>query len=290
MTSPFHEGELEVQARAGVAEMSRRVGRGIRAEIPPAAREFLRDQRAAFLGTVDGGGRVWASALAGEPGFMRAVDERTVEIEARPAAGDPLGENLVEPSDAALLAIEFETRRRMRLNGTAERRGGVISLRARQVYSNCPKYIHPRAAAAAGAGPPRPAVRGGTLTPRQREWIEAADTFFVASHHREGGADVSHRGGAPGFVRVVGDRTLVWPDYAGNMMFQTLGNIAVDPRAGLLFVDFARGDTLQLTGRARIVWDAARLVGMPGAERAVELEVDEVVEIGGAIPLRWGRP
>ncbi len=96
----------------------------------------------------------------------------------------------------------------------------------------------------------------------------------------EHGADASHRGGFPGFLQVEGNR-LVWPDYAGNMMYNTLGNIAAHPWAGIVVPDFSTGGVLQLTGRAEILWDGA---GMPGAERRVALDMNEVVEIGGVLP------
>jgi uncharacterized protein len=121
----------------------------------------------------------------------------------------------------------------------------------------------------------------------QQRLIRQADTFFIASHHPEGGTDASHRGGHPGFVSVLNDDRLVWPDYAGNTMFQTLGNISVNPHAGLLFIDFERGRTLQLTGRASILWDRKRTAEFAGAERLVEFDVDEVVEIAGAHSLEW---
>ena len=101
--------------------------------------------------------------------------------------------------------------------------------------------------------------------------------------HEGTGADASHRGGRPGFVRVVDERRLRLPDYAGNNMFQTLGNISKDPRVGILFVDFASGTTQQLTGRARILWDSASFADLPGAERAVDIEVDLVVELEGRV-------
>jgi hypothetical protein len=87
----------------------------------------------------------------------------------------------------------------------------------------------------------------------------------------------------PGFVSVDGDR-LVWPDYTGNLMYNTLGNIAVHPRAGLVVPDFDSGAVLQLTGRAAIEWDSLRSAEVPGAERLVELIVEEVVEIVGVLP------
>ncbi len=121
----------------------------------------------------------------------------------------------------------------------------------------------------------------------QRDLVACADTFFIATAHPERGADASHRGGAPGFVRVEGGRRLVWPDYSGNAMFNTLGNLAVDPRAGLLFVNFENGDTLQVSGRAGIIWDEGRAAEFAGAERVVEFDVEEVVDTRGALPLRW---
>jgi uncharacterized protein len=302
--SPYHAGELAVQARAGVQERARRIGNSIRPVMPAAAQEFLRGQPILVVASHDADGRPWASLLAGPPGFTRALDERTVLIAARPAAGDPLGDNLATGGQIGLLAIEFATRKRMRLNGVAEvlsaptdgRPGAGLTIRAhaQEVYSNCHKYIQARewtAIPAEGAGGDAPGFsptrsRARALTADQQRWIERADTFFIASAHPEGGADVSHRGGLPGFVRVEDDRRLVFPDYAGNTMFNTLGNIAANPSAGLLFLDFESGATLQLTGRAEVIWDADRSAEFTGAERVVVFAIDEAIAIAGAYPLR----
>jgi predicted pyridoxine 5'-phosphate oxidase superfamily flavin-nucleotide-binding protein len=298
--APYHAGELAVQARVGVQQMARRIGNGIRPSIPAAAQEFLRGQPMLVVASLDAAGRVWASLLAGPPGFARALDERTVLIAARPAAGDPLGDNLHTGAQLGLLAIEFATRKRMRLNGVAEvlpaETGAdqALLVRADQVYSNCPKYIQAREWTAIpdgsaggderGSSPTR--SRSRALTADQRQWIARADTFFIASAHPQGGADASHRGGLPGFVRVQGDGRLVFPDYAGNTMFNTLGNIVANPGAGLLFIDFESGATLQLTGRAEVIWDPDRIAEFAGAERVVAFDVDEAIEIAGASPLR----
>jgi hypothetical protein len=189
-----------------------------------------------------------------------------------------------------MIAIEFATRRRMRLNGRADVGvDGAIHIHPRQIYSNCPKYIQARRWR---GRPPESddtpvGQRQSTLAQDQQQWIREADTFFIATHHSEDGADASHRGGRPGFVRVLNENRLIWPDYSGNTMFQTLGNIAVNRQAGLLFIDFKRGRTLQLTGRARILWDSDRIAEFAGAERLVEFDVDEAVEIAGAHSLEW---
>jgi hypothetical protein len=127
----------------------------------------------------------------------------------------------------------------------------------------------------------------GQRLPLREGASDSADTFFIGSLHAEAGVDCSHRGGNPGFVRVLDERRLAFPDYSGNNMFQTLGNLSVDPRAGLLFLNFETGDTLQLTGTTDIIWDQARLRDWPGAQRLIEFEVSKTIEARGASPMRW---
>jgi predicted pyridoxine 5'-phosphate oxidase superfamily flavin-nucleotide-binding protein len=250
---PYHSGELAVQARAGVA--SPRIG--VHDTVPPVAAQFLAAQPIVIASTIDAGSRVWASLLAGEPGFARAVDWQTVHI-------TPAGGNDVFDGDAGLLAIEFATRRRMRINGRLHRQGGTLVVETREVYSNCPQYITPQPVAVPSLQAPSSA---SVLTEEQQALIRGANTFFIATAHREAGADASHRGGPAGFVQAREDR-ISWPDYRGNNMFNTLGNLAVDPRCGLLFTDFRR--TLQVSGVASVEWD--------GTTRRVEMRVEQVRE------------
>ena len=118
-----------------------------------------------------------------------------------------------------------------------------------------------------------------------RAYLYAAN-HGIATAHPERGADASHRGGNPGFVRIVDAHTLLIPDYAGNTMFLTLGNIQANPRAGLLFVDFASGSLLQLSGTAEIGWDSAETALFAGAERVLRFIVTTAVELRGISPLR----
>jgi hypothetical protein len=286
MSRGFHAGELAVQERVGVRDQAARVGGSIHGTVPPAAQAFLRERGFVVLGTVDAGGRPWASIVTGRPGFAIAPDPLHVRIEGGPAPGDPLAESLAAGRHAGLLAIDLATRRRMRVNGTLEYSpGDAIVIRVEQAYANCPKYIQRRSVEGEGPGvPPRLVGRSAGLGATHRRGIRAADTFFVATANPGEGADVSHRGGPPGFISADGDR-LVWPDYAGNLMYNTLGNIAAHPRAGVVIPDFRTGAVLQLTGRARILWDGG---GMAGAERRVELEVEDVVEIAGLLPTAEG--
>ncbi len=285
MGHEYHAGELAVQKRAGVREMASRIGGSIHDAVPPVASAFLEQRRFVMIATAGKDGRPWASVLTGGRGFARVLDPRTVRIEAVPQPGDPLEDNLGVSRFVGLIAPDLAGRRRLRLNGRLDRAAdGAILIHVDQVYSNCPKYIQQRT----GEGEavqriPQAARRARSLTAEQRSWIRRADTFFIATINPDEGADASHRGGMPGFVTVDGDR-LGWPDYVGNSMFNTLGNIAIHPRAGLVFPDFDSGAILQLTGRTRIDWDSSQVAAEPGAERLVEFEVEEVVERVGALP------
>lgn len=284
----FHEGELAVQAQAGVQEMASRVGKSIRSIIPLAAQEFLSSQPFVVVSSINQQGRVWASILAGQPGFMRVIDERTVQINAKPANGDPLSENILWNDHIGMIVIEFATRRRMRINGTAKIDNDAIHIQTEQVYSNCPKYIQARTwQSHVQSNNQTSILRSTEFSDDQLSWIQRADTFFVATHHKDGGSDASHRGGQPGFIHVLNKNTIKFPDYTGNTMFQTLGNISVNPNCGLLFIDFERGTTLQLTGTAKIIWNQNELTEFIEAERAVEFCASEIIEILGALPLRW---
>ncbi|SDI23827.1 hypothetical protein SAMN05421505_1403 [Sinosporangium album] len=280
----YHEGERAAQRHAGLLDQGKVSSRAIRAEIPEAARKFLAQQPMVVLGAADTDGRMWATLLTGQPGFLYAEDARTITIDGRAVWGDPLRDRLAEPAAVGLLAIEPARHRRMRMNGHAVPLGHALRVSLDQVYSNCPKYIQKREPRWEPTTPAEP-MRSHALTDGQRRLIAAADTFFIATADLDGNADASHRGGNPGFVEVLSPTVVRWPDYVGNAMFNTLGNLEVQPKAGLLFPDWRTGATLQLTGTARTDWNPAC-----GAERSVEFTVTGVVEIPEASPLRWTEP
>jgi predicted pyridoxine 5'-phosphate oxidase superfamily flavin-nucleotide-binding protein len=290
MADIFHAGELAVQARAGVRAQASKIGLGIRATIPEFVRELLRQQRVAVIASVDGEGRVWTSLLTAAGDLIEVLGPDSLRVHAWPAAGDPLRDNAHPGAEVGILVIDFGTRRRVRMNGRlVPAPVGSLLVRTRQVYINCPKYIQRRVIDAPldAPGPPTVAQPRHRLSPAQQRWIADADTFFIASFHPEAGADASHRGGNPGFVRVLSDGTLLFPDYAGNTMLNTLGNIAANPRVGLLFVDFERGAVLQLTGSAAIIWDDAQVREFAGAERLVRCSIDGAIEHAGALHWHW---
>jgi len=297
--SPFHAGEQEVQGRLGVRDkiesFARRV---VRDFMPEQHRDFYAQLPFVLVGTVDDQGRPWASLLAGRPGFMQSPDPRQLEIAARPLFGDPLAGNLKEGAEVGLLGIELETRRRNRLTGRIESvRPGGFAVALRQSFGNCPQYIQIRTVevlpAVDAPEAERPLVRSDRFDARSRALIESADSLFIATAYGEDpkvpsqGADVSHRGGKPGFVRVEDERSFVFPDFSGNNHFNTVGNILLSPRAGFLFVDFDTGDLLTMTGAAEIVWEGEEVRAFAGAERLIRFRAEEVIRIEGSLPLRF---
>jgi len=292
--SPFHEGERLVQEKRGDADVQRWAKGAIRSFMPDQHRTFFEEQPFLVVSARDSQGRPFATLLEGGAGFVRSPDATSLEIAARPAPGDALEGALKEGADIGLLGIELATRRRNRANGTVASSGeSGWRFALGQSFGNCPQYIRSRKYWWSPERSAGTVSRGKRLTAAQQSWIGSADTFFIATGYRGDGAnpafgmDVSHRGGERGFVEVLDDRTLRFPDYAGNRFYNTLGNILNDPRAGFLFVDFASGSLLQLTGRAGIDWDSEAVADIPGARQLVTLEIDEIVELGSVLRLRW---
>jgi len=229
----FHAGEIEVQARLLAREDAERVGRIVASKIPSTVRALLRSQRMAVAASLDEQGRPWASLLTGPAGFIQAVDEHLLRLEAAPLPGDPLAADLRACPELGLLVIDPRTRRRLRFNGRGLLSSEGLFLLTDEVYGNCPKYIQKRRLIGEAEQEPGEVRGSSSLGERTRDLVAGADTLFIATWHPGGRADASHRGGRPGFVQVLDDRTLQFPDYPGNNMFNTLGNLVGHPRAGL---------------------------------------------------------
>lgn len=294
--SPFHEGELAIQQRAGSRERLAAVGRRIvQGRMHDIQREFFAQLPFLVVGAADADGQPWASLLFGaEAGFVQSPDDVHLRVGACPHPEDPLAPMMVPGAWLGILGVDLQTRRRNRANGwVVEADGHGFLLRVTQSFGNCPKYIQRRARLAGAAlHEAGQTLRTQSLDAQALVWVRGADTFFIATQaaagQTGGGSDVSHRGGRPGFVQVSDDgRVLVWPDFAGNQYFNTLGNLVLDPRAGLVFVDFRTGDLLHVAGRAEIVWDDAAVLSFQGAQRLVRLRIHEVVRRPCALPMRW---
>ncbi len=260
--NPFHPGELYVQAQYGEEQLAlSNAPRTGSTTVPTGAISFLSKQYLVIITSHDKSGLPWISALFGAPGFMTAMDTQRVEIDLKKtveAPQDPLWTNIEMSPEVGLLVIEFATRRRLKINGRAERTEEKLIVSVDQAVSLCPKYIQRRTIESEPDAKSRSSVQfdGQELNDELVSLIASVDTMFVGSRHPDSqSSDASHRGGPKGFVQVLDSRTLRVPEYPGNGMFNTLGNFHVNPAASLIFIDFEAGRTLQMTGSAEIRWD-----------------------------------
>ncbi|WP_210367544.1 pyridoxamine 5'-phosphate oxidase family protein [Bacillus sp. REN3] len=280
MEMGFHIGEIKAQGLAGVRLPDDFAAKMYRNFIPEAARGFLQKQVFVFLATIDRTGSVWASVVHGEPGFIRLEEARKILITGTFNQGDPFVGNIQENGQIGTLFMDLLNRRRLRVNGKAAFDEGHLVIHPEQVYGNCPKYITTRRVKTDKNNEQlmKSVIKGTRLAVSQTKWIEGADTFFIASTNGSGEMDASHRGGSPGFIKVMDDKNIIFPDYFGNNMFNTLGNLESDPNAGLLFIDFIDCNTLQVTGKARVLWNEGAAKEFPGAERLIHFEIDRLIE------------
>ena len=282
---PFHAGELAAQQRAGGGPP----GHGIREAMADQHRAFFSALPYAVLAGLDLEGRPTATVISGPPGFIAAPDPLTLLISTHLPEDEPIAEHLVPAAPYALLGLDFATRRRNRANGRVAAANPVgYRLVVDQSFGNCPKYIHARRAEPLERAP-GPLEPLGRIDEAARALVTGADTFFTATAAigPNGGLDVSHRGGRPGFVNCEGD-TLTVPDFRGNRYFNTLGNMLNWPRAAALFPNFETGELLLLQGQVEVLWDAdAAATGFSGAQRMWRLRVEAGWRRCAALPFRW---
>ncbi len=262
--SPFHKGELEFQQLVGEADAARRNGTIIKEEILAGAISFISRQRLVVLGTMDSDNNIYASIVAGHVGFMRTTDQKHLLINLTQSFLPPQDrtlENLKTSPYIGCLLIELDSRRRLKINGSARiKNNDLLEVTVAESYPLCPKYIQRRQIALENTESTLSNASGGvesgiSLGSTEVLLIERADTFFIATAYPAERLDVAHRGGVPGFVQVVNDRLLRIPDFSGNSMFNSFGNLRENPNAGLVFPDFKNGTSLQLVGTARILLD-----------------------------------
>lgn len=278
----FHEGEVKIQAEAGVdsVRFDEMVEQAFRPELSGVEHRFVQERTFSVAATLDSSGRPWASPLLGRAGELFSVENATtVRIRPQEIDGDPLASNIDATGQLGVLYFDHSRRRRAKSLGNGQRRAdGSISYRMSRNYGLCNKYIFKRSHSM-GALPETTAASAvagsvaGELSSSDRDQLERTDTVFVASYHERHGVDPTHRGGPPGFVSVIDANTISIPDYMGNGMFQTLGNLLLDDRIGLLSVDYGTGRTVQLTGRGRVEPSPE---DDPYSQRTMLVAIDEV--------------
>ncbi|GGB67424.1 pyridoxamine 5'-phosphate oxidase family protein [Shewanella inventionis] len=290
--TPFHAGELEAQARVGVHDLAQRVKGFIRKYLPDQHRTFHTQLPFLIVAGADEAGKIWVTLIEGEEGFVQSPDPHHLKLNPVIDANDPLAQSFQVGSHIGVLGIELATRRRNRFSGYVRPDGNGFSIDISQTFGNCPQYIHPRHWSRDVRDDSPTVIQSAALTEAQVVQIEMADTMFIGSGQmREedtpsSGYDASHRGGEPGFVRVLDKNTLQIPDYAGNNFFNTIGNLILNPKIGLLFIDFNSGSLLHITGKASVEW-APPHPEKTGVLRLINVEIDTVIERPQAIALRW---
>jgi len=255
----FHTGERAIQAKSGEEDIANLSARMISSSVIKGAIDFIEKQPMVIVSSRSACGEVWVSVLFGQPGFARIIQPGTMVIDLEAILStnkDVFYENILEDPELGSLFIDLSSKKRFRVNGQASQVGRSLQIDIREAYPNCPKYIQQRVITALPfANSIADIARGSTLTNVEKNWIVNADTFFVGSSSSTGRLDASHRGGNPGFIEILNDDTLKIPDYKGNSFYNTLGNIYDNPNTGLLLIDFEGGQTLQLNGEARVMFD-----------------------------------
>ncbi|WP_163131033.1 pyridoxamine 5'-phosphate oxidase family protein [Agarivorans sp. Alg241-V36] len=293
----FHQGELSVQQRVGAADIAKAIGdKAIRSYMPQQHREFFSQQPLLYVGVLDNQGHPWATPILGEQGFVSSPNSTTLSIEARALIEYAQVAQLSVGDSIGLLGLELTTRRRNRVNGlVAYLSEQALRFEVQQSFGNCPKYIQKREL--------KPSVFNQAFVPKAADFSELevnnvvleqvlkhSDTFFIASRaaalnsEDSDGVDISHRGGKPGFIEVVKGNnskapSLIFPDFSGNNLFNTLGNIVADSRVGLYIPDFETGYSFWIKGKASIIWDMSQVKPYPGAQRYVQVNIEQCLSL-----------
>ena len=290
----FHAGERSLHEKLQISERQHELGlRMIRDHMPDQHREFFASLASVHIGALDGSGHPWAVMRVGSAGFMVSPDEKTLSISSSPLLGEPVDLDFSVGAKVSVVGIEFETQRRNRLNATiAAVEDGTLSLHVDQSYGNCPKYIQIRTKTAATATQPKPPEIASALSDADKAQITRADTLLIASRAAQltddprAGVDINHRGGMPGFISVLDDKTIQFPDYKGNSFYNTFGNIVTDNRVGIQFVDFETGTLLNLKGTAALIEDINN-GELPLMGRGLRVNIDTITRAEGGLPYRY---
>ena len=290
--SPFHQGEVTVQQRVGEEVLATKNSRIIKDYITSNAIDFVNQQQLMIVSSLDDQQNVWTSILIGKPGFVTVVDEKTIRINLTELISDrqdPFWGNVKANPSIGSLFIDLFTRRRLKVNGRISWSGEDLMILVDKAYPNCPRFIQKREIEVAEKeveiAPPK---KGLSLSEELKYWIQNSDTLFVGSANDRKDMDANHRGGKPGFIQIIDDHTLKIPDYPGNSMFNTFGNFLLNPKAGLLVVDFEIGKTLQLTGTSEIVWTEENSENETGGSRRLwKFHINQWLETDLPKGIQW---
>lgn len=297
--STYHPGELTAQDKAGTKGVAAELAGGKRSALSFASGHdvFLAAQSFAALASVDlKSESVWVTPLFGKPGDLTAISEKEMAISSDCIPNLDILSFIEAGTPLSLLGIDLNRRIRHRINGhsvASEVRGtSGLNLQVDEYSPNCPKYINRREIIydANNAHPiNKNAIREERtkLSEDDQNFIQSMDTLWIGSYAPGVGADCNHRGGKPGFIRVVSSSTIEWPEYRGNGMFFTSGNLESHDRAGVTLVDFDTGSMIQMTGRAAVDWEHDG--SYEGASRKIVFHIASLIRTDNVTSHRWKR-
>lgn len=296
----FHQGEIRVQHRAGTRGVADELSVALSDHLPSidAFNSLLSNLNIIWVSTV-ADNNVWVSPIFGSPStFAQAISQQQLQIRhPRQLSADDLLLGSQTDGPVGFLAIDLERRRRYRVNGYATGSNtSSLVINVKESFPNCPKYIQRRTVTQqTGQLPPVPQSikyeTDSSLSSSDNHILSSADTLFIGTLNPRTGLDVNHRGGRPGYIRIVSPTEIFFPDYRGNGMFQSFGNLQVDKRAGITIIDFETGQLLQLSGTATVEWNRDNITAFTiekAAERILRFYITHVRRsVGPVTNYRW---
>ncbi|MCJ1387556.1 hypothetical protein MMC18_000399 [Xylographa bjoerkii] len=281
---------------------------------------FLQTAPLVAIGTHDLEGRLWTTLWGGAAGFSRSLGSSIIEIKTlvdkqydpvvEALLGHQLDGKITETVGAGCsvsgLAIDLAARRRLKFAGhvvagalgqLGPQTSGVdgklgeaqIVIKVDSSLGNCPKYLNRKDIVASPSSPKL--ISSNLPLPSQAlELLHKADLFFLTSSDERSHMSTNHRGGSPGFVRVMTNDsdgvTLAYPEYSGNRFYQTLGNLQLSPKAGLVFPNFDNGDVLYITATTEIIAGKDAAAVIPRSNLIVKVLVQEARFVQSGLSFR----
>lgn len=256
MSSVYHDGEKYIQEQMGVTAKANSLSSMIHNDIPIAAAQFLATLDFCVITFSINNKELHNSIVFGFESFIKILNtkEMLIDLENKSFIPKDIYEN--EKISIGFIGLDFENRMRIRINGTGKIEDNKLHLYINEVYSNCPKYINDRETIGKlDFLNDSNLTKYTTLENDCKKILSHADTFFLSSIHENNGADISHKGGEKGFLRVISPKILEFEDFQGNNMYNTLGNIHINPNVSIILIDFTSNDILHITGIATIKQD-----------------------------------
>ncbi len=284
----YHQGELHLQALSGVKKQADKLARMmVRDYLDEQQQHFYSSLNSLYVASIDKNNKPWASIMTGPRGFISVLNEKRIMINSTPLMGDVLNENIKHNRQLGFLGLEHHTRRRNRLAGELIGEGhSSLTVNVKQAFGNCPKYIQARESILIAKENSHYSFETFTrLNAESKALLSEADTFFISSYYpydEKRAADISHRGGRPGFIKIENDQCFVFDDYSGNNFYMTLGNLNVHPYAGLLFINYKTADVWQFQCEVEIIETPEK-----ECKRQLKLHIDEIRKLTDVLNLSW---